>query len=103
MKNYYQTVKLSEIKIYVKEENKKEEKKAVAKNGFFAILRTIICTPLSIAFHAISFVSRGIGYISSFGLLIGFYYLYQAFSALFNGVAFAEIESLIFDRRVTIQ
>lgn len=84
---------LERFRLKREEENKKIENKAVAKNGFFAMLRTIICTPLSIAFHAISFVSKGIGYISSFGLLIGFYYLYQSFSALFKGVAFAEIET----------
>ena len=69
------------------------EKKKARRKGFVSAVKSIICTPLSIAFHAISFVSKGIGYISSFGLLIGFYYLYQAFSALFNGVAFAEIET----------
>lgn len=84
---------LESYRLKMEEEDRKEEKKAVAKNGFFAMLRTIICTPLSIAFHAISFVSKGIGYISSFGLLIGFYYLYQSFSALFKGVSFAEIET----------
>ena len=70
-----------------------DEKKKARRKGFVSAVKSIICTPLSIAFHAISFVSKGIGYISSFGLIIGFYYLYQSFSALFKGVAFAEIET----------
>ena len=82
------------------EEAKKREKKreSVVKSkarrkGVVGAVKNIVCTPLSIAFHAISFVSKGVGYISSFGLIAGFYYLYQSFSALFKGVAFAEIES----------
>ena len=82
------------------EEAKKREKKreSVVKSKarrkcVVGAVKNIVCTPLSIAFHAISFVSKGVGYISSFGLIAGFYYLYQSFSALFKGVAFAEIES----------
>lgn len=88
--------KLAEIdKKWEALEKKKEAvvRKKARRKGFVSAVKSIICTPLSIAFHAISFVSKGIGYISSFGLLIGFYYLYQSFSALFKGVAFAEIET----------
>lgn len=74
-------------------EAKRKEKKSIVKNSFFGGLRTIVCTPLSIAFHAVSFVSKGIGYISSFGLIAGVYYLYQSFSALFKGVPFAEVDT----------
>ena len=78
-----------------KREKKRESvvKKKARRNGVVGAVKNIICTPLSIAFHAISFVSKGVGYISSFGLIAGFYYLYQSFSALFKGVAFADIES----------
>ena len=54
----------------------------------FSGLRTIIYTPLSIAFHAVSFVAKGIGYIFSFGLIAGVYYLYQSFCAFKIGVPF---------------
>ena len=57
----------------------------------FSELRTIIYTPLSIAFHAVSYVAKGIGYISSFGLIAGVYYLYQSFCAFKSGVPFGEI------------
>ena len=51
-------------------------------------------TPLSIAFHAVSFVAKGIGYISSFGLIAGVYYLYQSFCAFKSGIPFGEIGEL---------
>ena len=57
----------------------------------FSGLRTIIYTPLSIAFHAVSFVAKGIGYISSFGLIAGVYYLYQSFCSFKSGIPFGEI------------
>lgn len=60
----------------------------------FSGLRTIIYTPLSIAFHAVSFVAKGIGYISSFGLIAGVYYLYQSFCAFKSGIPFGEIREL---------
>lgn len=63
-------------------------------DSVFSGLRTIIYTPLSIAFHAVSFVAKGIGYISSFGLIAGVYYLYQSFCAFKSGVPFGEIGEL---------
>ena len=60
---------------------KKKEKRDMFFVSIFSGLRTIIYTPLSIAFHAVSFVAKGIGYISSFGLIAGVYYLYQSFCA----------------------
>lgn len=56
-------------------------------------LRSVFYPPLSIAFHVVSFVTKGIGCITSIGLIAGVYYLYQSFSALFKGVPFAEIET----------
>ena len=50
---------------------KKKEKRDMFFVSVFSGLRTIIYTPLSIAFHAVSFVAKGIGYISSFGLIAG--------------------------------
>lgn len=67
---------------------------AVASVFIFSGLRTIIYTPLSIAFHAVSFVAKGIGYISSFGLIAGVYYLYQSFCAFKSGIPFGEIGEL---------
>lgn len=60
----------------------------------FSRLRTIIYTPLSIAFHAVSFVAKGIDYIFSFGLIAGVYYLYQSFCAFKSGIPFEEIGEL---------
>ena len=63
-------------------------------SSVFSGLRTIIYTPLSIAFHAVSFVAKGIAYISSFGLIAGVYYLYQSFCAFKSGVPFGKIGEL---------
>ena len=70
------------------------KQEAVASVFIFSGLRTIIYTPLSIAFHAVSFVAKGIGYISSFGLIAGVYYLYQSFCAFKSGIPFGEIGEL---------
>lgn len=72
----------------------KSEKRYKFFGSVFSGLRTIIYTPLSIAFHAVSFVAKGIGYISSFGLIAGIYYLYQSFCAYRSGVALGEIAEL---------
>ena len=80
------------------EKSKKNFKKIEKWEKFFisvfSRLRTIIYTPLSIAFHAVSFVAKGIGYISSFGLIAGVYYLYQSFCAFKIGVPFGKIGEL---------
>lgn len=73
---------------------KKKEKRDMFFVSVFSGLRTIIYTPLSIAFHAVSFVAKWIGYISSFGLIAGVYYLYQSFCAFKSGVPFGEIGEL---------
>ena len=73
---------------------KKKEKRDMFFVSVFSGVRTIIYTPLSIAFHAVSFVAKGIGYISSFGLIAGVYYLYQSFCAFKSGIPFGEIGEL---------
>ena len=73
---------------------KKKEKRDMFFFSIFSGLITIIYTPLSIAFHAVSFVAKGIGYISSFGLIAGVYYLYQSFCAFKSGIPFGEIGEL---------
>lgn len=80
------------------EKSKKNFRKIEKREKFFSSvfsgLRTIIYTPLSIAFHAVSFVAKGIGYISSFGLIAGVYYLYQSFCAFKSGIPIGEIGEL---------
>ena len=70
------------------------EKRAAVFDGMLSILRTIVYTPLSIAFHAVSFLARGVGAISSFGLLLAAYYLYKGFTAFKSGVPLGQIEVL---------
>lgn len=91
-----------EVHFYTEEEMREyreRERKMEKREKFFAkifsCLRCIFYTPLSIAFHAVSFVARGIGFVSSFGLIAGVYYLYQSFVAFRNGVPLAEIETLL--------
>lgn len=80
-------------------EEKYRMARANARSKFFekifgailSALRTIIYTPLSIAFHVISIVSRIIGGVSSVGLLLGAYDVYQGVRELMNGVPFSEI------------
>ena len=57
-------------------------------------LRTIIYTPLSIAFHAVSFVAKGVGFISAFGLIIGAYQMYQAIRMIATGTPIGEVENM---------
>lgn len=80
------------------EYRREKDRKRKRREAFYAkvksCLRCIFYTPLSIAFHAVSFVSRGIGFIASFGLIAGVYYLYQSFVAFRNNVPLAEIEVL---------
>lgn len=77
------------------EKRNKKLRRNRKRNAFFESVlsgvKTIVCTPLSIAFHAVSFVTRGIGFISAFGMLLGGYYVYQGFVAAGNGAAFGEI------------
>lgn len=88
------TVQTEEEQARSKKYFKKKEKRDKFFGSVFSGLRTIIYTPLSIAFHAVSFVAKGIGYISSFGLIAGVYYLYQSFCAFKSGVPFGEIGEL---------
>lgn len=76
----------------IEKRRKKHNKIEKMKNSFLGVARTIFYTPLGIAFHAVSFVARGIGYISSFGLIAGAYYLYQSICAFTDGVAIGEID-----------
>lgn len=62
--------------------------------SIMSCVRPIVFTPLSIMFHLISFVARGIGCVSSFGLVLGFYRLYQSFVAFKNGVPLGEIDTI---------
>lgn len=72
----------------------KLEKRYKFFGSVFSGLRAIIYAPLSIAFHAVSFVTKGICYISSFGLIAGIYYLYQSSCAFRSGAALGEIAEL---------
>lgn len=77
-----------------KEKSYKRERKAEFFEKVLSLLRCIFFPPLSTAFHLVSFVSRGIGFIASFGLIVGVYNLYQSFVAFRNNVPLAEIETL---------
>ncbi len=78
----------------IEKQRKKRRKIEKMKNRFLGAARSIVYTPLGIAFHAVSFVARGIGYISSFGLIIGVYYLYQSICAFTDGVPIGEIATI---------
>ena len=73
---------------------KRKKKTEVIFDNLFSGLRTVIYTPLSIAFHAVSFIARGIGFISSFGLIVSVYYFYQSFCAFSNGTPLKEINTI---------
>lgn len=72
---------------------RREAKRDEIVGSIMSCVRTIIYTPLSIAFHAVSFVTRGIGCVSAFGMLLGGYRVYEGFVALKKGAAFGEIDS----------
>ena len=80
----------------IEKRNKKmrrSRKRNAIMSSIMSCVRTAVYTPLSIAFHAISFVSKGAGCISAFGMLVGVYYVYMGISAVVNGAAFGEIDS----------
>lgn len=69
---------------------KREKIKSTLRSGF----HTMFYTPLTIAFHAVAFILRGIGCIASLGLPIGFYYTYKSICSFVNGTPLKEIESI---------
>ena len=89
----YGSILTEEEKIEMRE----KREKAGRRREFFAkiseFLRSVFFPPLSIAFHAISFVTKGIGIISSFGLFAGFYYAYKSVVALMDGVPFKDVDT----------
>lgn len=74
------------------EKLRRSRKRSAIIGNIMSCLRTIIYTPLSVAFHAVSFVTKGIGYISSLGLIAAAFYVYQAFTAFKSGTPFGEID-----------
>lgn len=75
------------------EKLRRNAKRDAIIKSILSCVRTIVYTPLSIAFHAVSFVTRGIGCVSAFGMLIGGYHLYKGISDITNGVSFGEINA----------
>jgi len=57
-------------------------------------LRRIFFTPLSIFFHVIAFVTKGVGYVASFGMFVGVYNLYKAIKAIMGGAPIGEVSEL---------
>lgn len=86
---------------YMTEEEKERRNKRLRREakveeifgGIMSCVRTIVYTPLSIAFHAVSFVTRGIGCVSAFGILIGGYRVYEGIMAMKAGASFGQIDS----------
>ena len=74
--------------------DRKLEQREMRVNSLLHCLRRIFFTPLAIAFRMVAFAARGAGYISSFGLIAGAYYLYQSLAAFQNHVPLAEINTL---------
>lgn len=75
------------------DQKRRARKREARIESILSCVRVIFYTPLSIAFHAISFVSRGIGCVASFGMLVGLYYVYLGVCDMGNGISFGEIEA----------
>lgn len=82
------------VKEMVERDNRRYRRRRAIKSKLGSIFRMIFYPPLAVAFHAIAFVSRGVGFISSFGLLIVAYNVYKMIVALINGATFAELEDV---------
>lgn len=72
--------------------NARYERRERFKEGVCSILREIFYPPLSIFFHIISFVTRGIGCISSVGLIAGVYYAIQFVYEFKGGIGIGDSE-----------
>ena len=79
------------------ERNEKNRRRRAKRNAIvenvLSCVRTIVYTPLSIAFHAVSFVARGVGFVSAFGMLVGCYHVYKGITAVMGGAAFGNVDS----------
>lgn len=80
------------VEMRLKKDREKALRRMEIKQSIFAFFRAIIYTPLSIAFHAISFVARGIGWVASFGMLVGVYYAYKVISAMIDGAPLSDTD-----------
>lgn len=67
-------------------------KKIMSRIG--KILRRIFYPPLAVAFHAIAFIARTFGFISSFGLLVAAYNVYEMVVGMKSGIPFRELENI---------
>lgn len=74
---------------------RRESKRNAIIGNMLSCARTIVYTPLSIAFHAISFVTRGVGFVSAFGMLAGCYHIYKGIDAVMGGAAFRNVDSFV--------
>lgn len=72
---------------------RRSAKRSAFLESILSCARSIVFTPLSIAFHAVSFVSRGIGWVSAFGMLIGGYHIYQGIASVIHGSSFSKVDS----------
>ena len=82
---------------YEKSKKKFQEKKKSPRHVFCFYFQWIENDYLHATIHCVScsfFCSKRIGYISSFGLIAGVYYLYQSFCAFKSGIPFGEIGEL---------
>lgn len=91
----YGYIPTQEERVKIEKRRKRIHKREAFFENLRDIMRPVIFTPLSVVFHIISFVTKGIGYISSVGLIAGFYYLYKSIEALINGVPFGEIDTFV--------
>ena len=87
-------VSTKEEMLATEERMRKMDKRDAKIRSFLGFIRSVVYTPLSIAFRAVSVVTRIIAGISSLGLIAGVYCLYQSFCALKDGVPWGEIETL---------
>ena len=69
------------------------EKREKIVGGILSCVRIIVYTPLGIAFNAVSFVAKIVGFLSAFGLIPGVYLLYKSVMAVIGGTPFGEVNT----------
>lgn len=87
-----------EYSVILKRREERERRKATRSNfvgRFFDGVRFVVFTPLCSVFNLLSFVAEIVGKISSLGLLVAVYFIYQGVREVMDGVAFGEVEAFM--------
>lgn len=84
-----------EAKAFLARQDMKVEKRFQKNIKRKIAIKSIVFKPLAIICNLASMVLRGIGFLTSFGILFGLFEIWGIFSSIFNGSGFAGFSTLI--------